>query len=58
MLLALFLACAIPYPQACDQYAQEYCGVCELTKEEKAKWACRCGSPKCTGTMLRKELPK
>ena len=29
-----------------------------LTKAEKEKWACRCGSPKCTGTMLRKELPK
>ncbi len=27
-------------------------------KEEKAKWACHCGSPKCVGTMLRKELPK
>lgn len=30
----------------------------KLTKEEKAKWACHCGSPKCVGTMLRKELPK
>ncbi len=40
MLLALFLACAIPYPQACEQYAQEYCDVCELTKEEKARCTC------------------
>ena len=30
----------------------------KLSKKEKAKWACRCGSPKCTGTMLRKTVPK
>jgi len=25
------------------------------TKALKAIWACKCGSPKCTGTMLRKK---
>jgi hypothetical protein len=40
MLFALLMACALPYPNACEQYVLRFCDVCELEEWEKPMCTC------------------